>query len=667
MTKLTLLLPCLVIYSLSAQTDGFDAKAMDSSVSPCQNFYQYACGTWLKNNPVPSDQSTWGRFSELDLRNRETLKGILEKVATETTSSNAIAKQLGDYYASCMDEKGIEAKGSEPLKAELARIRDIQKVSDLPATMARLHTMGVNVFFGFGSGQDFKDSTEVIAQADQGGLGLPERDYYIKTDPKSVEIRTAYVAHLQKIFELMGETAVSAAAKAKSVMELETALAKGSQDVVTRRNPAAIYHRLKIEELQNLDPDFNWQVYLANIHAPAAPSLNVIAPDFFKAMNGVLKTTSLDDIKTYLAWQYVHSQAPLLPASFVTENFNFFRKTLTGAKEQQPRWKRCVAMTDNELGEALGRLYVDKTFPPDAKARTLKMVNALEAALGQDIEKLDWMTAQTKGKAMEKLHAITNKIGYPDHWRDYSSVKIVRGDATGNSARATEFEFKRQLDKIGKPLDRLEWQMTPPTVNAYYDPQMNNINFPAGILQPPFYDQKLDDAVNFGAIGAVIGHELTHGFDDEGRQFDAEGNLKDWWTPKDADAFETRVQCLIDEYSSFVAVDDLKVNGKLTLGENAADNGGLRIAHMALISVLGGRQPEKIDGFTAEQRFFLGWGQIWCENQRDESKRLQTQTNPHALGEFRVNGVVSNMPQFSKAFGCTENQPMVRAKACRVW
>jgi endothelin-converting enzyme/putative endopeptidase len=384
-------------------------------------------------------------------------------------------------------------------------------------------------------------------------------------------------------------------------------------------------------------------------------------------MDGVLETSPMSDLQDYLTWHYVHTEAHLLSKPFSMENFNFFRKILTGAKEPQPRWRRCVSYADGDLGEALGKLYVERAFPPDAKARTLKMVNSIEAALGQDLEKLDWMTPETKAKAIEKLHAITNKIGYPDRFRDYSSVKIVRGDAVGNSERASQFEFQRQLNKIGKPLDRQEWQMTPPTVNAYYDPQMNNINFPAGILQPPFFDVKLDDAVNFGAIGAVIGHELTHGFDDEGRQFNAQGNMKNWWTGKDADAFETRVQCLIDQYSSYTAVDDLKVNGKLTLGENTADNGGMRVAYMALMDVLGKRMPPKIDGFTATQRFFLGWGQIWCENERPEFLRLLTQTNPHAPSETRVNGVVSNMPQFAEAFGCKEGQPMVREKACRVW
>jgi putative endopeptidase len=661
------LVVCGGVVAQDLRPTGFDAKALDVGVSPCSNFYQYACGTWLKNNLIPNDQSSWGRFSELDQRNREVLKDILENAASGAGGTSATAKQMGDYYATCMDESGIEAKGAKPLEAELARIRAIENMAGLADEVARLHMAGSGPFFGFGSGQDFNDSTEVTAQADQAGLGLPERDYYLKTDAKSVETREKYVAHVEKMFVLLGETPERAKAAAAAVMKIETALAKGSQDVVARRDPKNMYHRISVAEFEKLDPKFDWQKYLAAIHAPKMATLNVVAPDFFKAMEGVLSTASMSELHDYLTWHYVHTEAHLLSNSFSMENFDFFRKTLTGAKEQQPRWRRCVSYADGDLGEALGKLFVERTFPPDAKARTLKMVGAIEAALGQDIEKLDWMTPETKAKAMEKLHAISNKIGYPDRFRDYSSVKVFRGDAVGNSARATQFEFERQLNKIGKPLDRLEWQMTPPTVNAYYDPQMNNINFPAGILQPPFFDAKLDDAVNFGAIGAVIGHELTHGFDDEGRQFDAQGNMKNWWSPKDADAFETRTQCIIDEYSSFTAVDDLKVNGKLTLGENTADNGGMRVAYMALMEVLGNRTPAKIDGFTAAQRFFLGWGQIWCENDRPELTRLLTQTNPHAPSQTRVNGVVSNMPQFKDAFGCTEGQPMVREKACRVW
>jgi endothelin-converting enzyme/putative endopeptidase len=646
---------------------GFDAKAIDRSISPCVNFYQYSCGTWLKENPVPNDQSAWGRFSELAERNRTALRQVLEDAAAGRPAGDATAKQLGDFWASCMDEKGIESAGAKPLESELARIRGIKDMTGLAAEVARLHAAGTNVFFGFGSGQDFKDSSEVIAQADQAGLGLPERDYYTKTDAKSVETRDGYLKHLRKMFALLGESSERASAAADTVMKIETALAKGSQDVVTRRDPKTQYHRMAIKNFERLTPSFDWAKYFADIQSPTLPTLNVVAPDFFKAMDDVLAGFSMAAIQNYLVWQYVHSEAHLLSTPFSAENFDFFSKTLTGVKEQRPRWKRCVSYADGDFGEALGKLYVEKTFPPEAKASTLKMVNQLEAALGQDIERLDWMTPETKLKAMEKLHAIANKIGYPEHFRDYSDIKVVRGDLVGDSDRASAFEFHRQIGKIGRPVDRLEWQMTPPTVNAYYDPQMNNINFPAGILQPPFFDAKLDDAVNFGAIGAVIGHELTHGFDDEGRQFDAKGNLKDWWTPKDSDAFDTRAQCIIDEYSKFTAVDELKVNGKLTLGENTADNGGMRIAYMALMEALGKRTPPKIDGFTAAQRFFLGWGQIWCENMRPEMSRLLTQTNPHAPAMPRVNGVVSNMPQFQEAFGCKEGQPMVAAKACRVW
>lgn len=459
----------------------------------------------------------------------------------------------------------------------------------------------------------------------------------------------------------------TAAANALVVMDIETALAKASLDRVLRRDPEKRYHKMSKGQLASLSPSFAWAKYFRGVGMPRAASLNVAVPEFFKAIQTLLHNTRLENWKIYLRWHLVHAQAPVLPASFVNKNFGFYGKILTGANELSPRWKRCVTYTDHDLGEALGRKYVDETFGVEGKQRTLNMVKAIEKALARDITQLEWMTPATKQKALEKLHAITNKIGYPERWRDYSNFKVVRGDAFGNSLRANEFEFKRRLAKIGKPVDKTEWSMSPPTVNAYYNPPMNNINFPAGILQPPFYDNKLDDAVNFGAIGAVIGHELTHGFDDQGRKFDPQGNLRDWWTPKDADEFEKRAGCIADQYSGYTVLDDLKLNGKLTLGENTADNGGLRIAHMALMDTLTGKETSKIDGFTPGQRLFLGWGQIWCQNQTEASTRLRTATDPHSPGRYRVNGVLSNMPEFQQAFACKAGQSMVRQNACRVW
>lgn len=670
MTKLAVIL-CVGGGALLAQNASrpasLDLSAMDKTANPCVDFYQYACGSWMKNNPIPADQSRWGRFSELEERNREVLHQILEQAARPDPKRDAVTQKIGDYYAACMDTTGIESRGLKPLQPEFDRIRNLKDKADLAALVAHLQRNGMPALFEFSSGQDFKNSNEVIAQADQGGIGLPDRDYYLKEDAKSAEIRQQYLAHVERMFILAGEPAAQAKADEATVMRLETELAKGSLDRVSRRDPEKVYHRMGKAELAALAPAFRWNQYFTESGTPAFQNVNVTWPDFFKAMNAAIQSAPLEDWKTLLRWDVLHSEAPLLPTAFVEENFNFFGKTMTGTKELRPRWKRCVDFTDNELGEALGRKFVARTFGAEGKERTLKMVDAIEKALGQDIQQVSWMTPATKQEALVKLKAITNKIGYPDKWRDYSSVQIKNNDAVGNSMRADEFEFQRQLAKIGKPVDRGEWSMTPPTVNAYYDPLMNNINFPAGILQTPFYDNRNDDAVNFGAIGMVIGHELTHGFDDEGRQFDPKGNLRDWWKPEDAKAFEERAACLVKEYSNFSPVPGVQLNGKLTLGENTADSGGARIALMALMNGIAGREEKPIDGFTPEQRFFLSFGQVWCENQREEILRLRAQTDPHSPGQFRVNGVLQNMPEFQKAFSCKAGQPMVSAQACRVW
>ena len=644
----------------------FNVKNIDATVNPCTDFYQYACGSWLKSNPIPADQSRWGRFDQLEEHNHDVLRGILETASKPDAGRDSTARLIGDYYAACMDEKAVEAAGLKPLEDELGRIRGLKDKAQLAAVVARLHRSGADVMFQFSSGQDFKDSNQVIAQVDQGGLGLPERDYYLKQDMESDKLRREYVAHVARMFALAGETAAEAKAGAETVMKIETVLAQGSLDIVSRRDPEKVYHKMSTREMEALSPVFPWKEYLRASGAPAFASVDVAWPAYLEALNGAIERFSLADWKTYLTWHLLHAAARLLPEAFVKENFEFYGKTLTGTTEMRPRWKRCVDFTDAELGEALGKQFVEKTFGAEGKARTLKMVGALEKALGQDLEQLPWMTAETRKQALVKLAAIANKIGYPDQWRDYSSVTIRRDDLVGNTLRAEAFEFQRQLNKIGKPVDRQEWGMTPPTVNAYYDPSMNDINFPAGILQPPFYDNAMDDAVNFGGIGAVIGHELTHGFDDQGRQFDAKGNLRDWWTPEDAKEFEKRAACVAQEYSKFEVAPGAMVNGKLTLGENTADNGGVRIALMALLNTIGGTE-KKIDGFTPEQRLFLAFGQVWCVNEREAALRMQVKTNPHAPGKQRVNGVVQNMPEFQRAFSCQTGQPMVSANACRVW
>jgi putative endopeptidase len=650
---------------------GFSLDTIDKSIDPCVDFYQYACGNWIKNSEIPPDQSRWGAFTELRERNLEVEHGILEKAAAGGASRDGIDQRIGDLYASCMDEKTVDAKGIAPLRPELDRIAAVPDKSALIDEIAHLRLVGGSSLFRFYSRSDLHNADLVIAYIDQGGLSLPDRDYYIKEDnPKMKAMREHLVEYVTQSFTLAGQTPPQAADSAQTVLRIETALAKASMDRTARRDPKTQDHKMTRDEAVALGPNFYLNRYFTDVGAPNFSQLNVANPDFFKQVNGVLESESLDSLKTYISWHALNAGTPWLSQPFVDANFKF-QQNLSGQKEIQARWKRCVSLTDRQLGEALGQRYVEATFGPDGKQRMLKMVDALDKSLAEDIHNLSWMSDETKKQAKVKLDAIRNMIGYPDVYRDYSSIVIKRDDLLGNVARANTFESKRDIAKIDKPLDRKEWGMTPPTVNAYYDPSFNEIVFPAGILQPPFFDKNMDDAVNFGGIGLVIGHELTHGFDDEGRKYDPQGNLHDWWTEQDGKEFEKRVSCVADEYSNFVAVDDLKLNGRLTLGENTADNGGARIALIALEQMIAddqtGKEGQKIDGYTPEQRFFLGFGRVWCEKRRPEMARSSVLTDPHSPGKYRVDGVVQNMPEFEKAWGCKAGQPMVAENACHVW
>jgi predicted metalloendopeptidase len=661
---------CSLLFAgaLHAQS-GLDLSAIDKSVNPCDDFYQYACGTWLKNNPIPADESSWGRFNNMHDTNQKILRGILEDSEAHMDRSETDQK-IGAFYQSCMDEATLDKLGKQPLQPELDEIAQIKDNAGLLKEVVRLHEHQNSVLFHFNSSPDPNNARQTIADLDQGGLGLPEKDFYLRTDPRSQEIRTKYVAHIAKMFELLGVDAAVASKKAAEVMSMETALAKVSLDVTARRDPQNVLHITSVSDLRKMSPDFDFQAFFTGINSPPFQTLNVDVPAFIKGLSAALKTYSISDWKDYLTWHALHSAAPYLSKPFVEENFDFFGRTLSGTPEMRPRWKRCVSTVDDELGEALGKKYVEKTFGEAGKAKTLELVHEIEAEMSKDIDSLSWMSPTTKKEAQVKLRAVTNKIGYPDKWRNYSSVKIKSDDYFGNVVRTNEFDERRNLDKINKPVDRSEWDMTPPTINAYYDPTANNINFPAGILQAPFYSNSAGDPENYGAIGAVIGHELTHGFDDQGRQFDAEGNLKSWWTKEDEAQFNKLADCFVNEYGSFSPVKGVELNGKLTLGENTADNGGIHLAYAALLDVLkkkGVSLQSETDGFTPQQQFFIGFAQIWCNNQRPEAARVRAQTDPHSPGRFRVNGVVSNMPEFSQAFACKATDKMYAVHACRVW
>ena len=649
---------------------GFDVSNLDRTVKPCDDFYKFADGGWVQKNPIPADHSSWATFNQLHDKNEDLLRQILDEAAKDKSAQpGSNWQKIGDYYASCMDESQIESAGLQPVDPELQRIAGIKDEPGLQAEIARLQREGANVAFEFGSEQDFKDSTQVIADAEQGGLGLPDRQYYRDNDDRSKQLRDQYVEHVTNMFKLMGDDAAKAAAEAKTVLDIETTLANASMDRAARRDPDNVYHKMALTQLGELTPHLSWDVYLKEVNAPAVSAMNIEQPDFFKALDEAFTSVPLDDWKTYLRWHLIHSAAPALSDKFVEENFDFYGKTLTGQKEMLPRWRRCVESTDRELGEALGQYYVQRNFPPEAKAQAVVMVKNLIAALHDDLLTLDWMSPATRQQAIKKLEAINLKIGYPDKWRDYSALKVDRVSYAGNLLRGRTFEFQRDLAKIGKPVDRTEWDMTPPTVNAYYNPLMNEIVFPAGILQPPFFDPNGDPAINYGGMGAVIGHEMTHGFDDQGAKFDAQGNLKNWWTQEDLKNFKDRGDCIAKQFEAY-EYDGLHENGKLVEGESIADLGGLTISYAAFEKTLEGKPaPPAIDGFTAQQRFFLGFAQIWAGNYRPEYARLIIKTNEHPLGQFRTDGPLSNMPAFAKAFGCNAGSPMVRSDTlrCRIW
>jgi len=651
-----------------AQSKGFDTKRMDTTVDACNDFFQYANGTWLKTTEIPASESRWGTFNILANNNNTMLKQVLDEAARSKAAAGTDAQLIGDFYSSCMDEAAIEKAGIKPLDKYFSEIARIKTTDDLEKQIAMLHNSGIPAVFGFGVGPDLKNSNAVLANAGQGGLSLPNRDYYTNDDEKSVEVRTKFVEHMTNMFKMLGDDQTTAAANAAKVLAIQTRLAKASLTPVERRNPDNNYNKITVAAVQELTPDFAWSDYMTARGVPTVTEVNITPPKFFQELNAMLKDVSIDDWKTYLRWMTVNSAAPSLSKAYVDENFNFFGRYLRGQKEQQPRWKTCVQATDGTLGEALGMEYAKKAFTPAAKARMIELIDNLLAAMKTRVNGLEWMSEETKKQAQAKLSTFKRKIGYPDKLRGYKGLTIVRDSYTDNILAANRFQIKRNFADLGQPRDKTRWGFSPPTVNASYSSVNNDITFPAGILQPPFFNFEADDAINYGAIGGVIGHEITHGFDDSGSRYDAEGNLKMWWTPADRKNFEERAACVIKQFDAYEVQPGLFINGKLTLGENIGDFAGLTVAYDAYQRSLEGKpRPANIDNFTPEQRFFLGWAQVWAGKYTPESERTQVKGDSHSLPRWRVNGPLSNMPQFAKAFGCKAGQPMVRAEMCQIW
>ena len=654
---------------ISVSRASFVPENFDTTVKPQDDFYRYANGSWLKRTAIPPDYARWCSFDELMQRNISNLKLLCERASAQDNSPSAIEHMVGDFYASGMDEAAINQSGAAALNFEFTKISAIATPADVLNEIASLHKIGVNAGFEFGSEADFKDSNHELAQLAQGGLGLPDRDYYFRDDDKSKKLREAYVKHVAKTLMLLGDSQASAQTGSQAVMKLETSLAQASLSAVQLRNPYASYHKMTVQKVESLVPDLNLTSYFTSVRAPSFTDINLAHPDFFKAFSVVLNTTPISDWKTYLRWHLVHTYSPYLSEDYVRENFSFYGVTLTGTKVMKPRWKRVVTTIDRSIGEALGQLYVNAYFPAESKERALKLVSNLRAALGDKIGTLEWMDEATKQKAREKLNSFTVKIGYPDTWRDYSNLVINRGPYVLNVLKANAFEVRRNLIRIGKEVDKSEWGMSTPTVNAYYNPLQNEIVFPAGILQPPFFDAKADDAVNYGGIGAVIGHEMTHGFDDQGRQFDSHGNLTNWWSKESEQKFKVRSAAIVDQFNGYFPISDLHINGQLTQGENIADLGGLKIAYAGLQKALADQSRDKIDGFTPEQRFFISFASVWAGKMTPESLRLQLNTNPHSPGEFRTNGPLSNLDEFAQAFNVPEGAGMRRSadKRFTIW